>query len=52
MRRGLQVLTHGFSDEGSRMSSSMRFQADYVSAEVCAPVGLATCPWVPFHQIL
>jgi calpain-15 len=33
----LQVLTHGFADHGSRMSSKMRFQADYRSAELHSP---------------
>ena len=33
----LQVLTHGFADDGSRMSSKMRFQADYRSAELHSP---------------
>jgi len=33
----LQVLTHGFADDGSRMSSSMRFQADYISSELHSP---------------
>jgi len=32
-----QVLTHGFADDGSRMSSSMRFQADYISSELHSP---------------